>query len=230
MNRSNHNLGSRIFRHHLPLLALSSVAIALLYVTRPYNDVVSRLSFATAYPAIILLAGTLFTGPMNLVLRRRNPVSSDLRRDIGIWAGFISILHAGVGQFVHLRGRPWLYYVYGSQEKHVGIRHDIFGFANYSGLLATLVVIALFSTSNDLSLRKLGTPRWKALQRWNYGVFALALMHSFAYQATEKQTMGWVGSVVFCMVITVAIQTTGFLMRRHAIRVPVRDFETPENA
>ena len=142
MYKSNHHLGIRLLRHHLPILALSTAAVVLLYITRPYKDVVSRLSFATAYPAIILLSATLLTGPINVLLGRRNPVSSDLRRDIGIWAGFVSILHAVVGQCVHLRGRPWLYYVYGPQEKHVGMRHDIFGFANYTGLLATLVVIA----------------------------------------------------------------------------------------
>lgn len=230
MNRSNHDLGSRLFRHHLPLLALSTAAIVLLYMTRPYKDVVSRLSFASAYPAIVLLAVTLLTGPMNVLLRRRNPVSSDLRRDIGIWAGMVTILHAVVGQCVHLRGRPWLYYVYGPQEKHVGIRHDIFGFANYTGLLATLVVIALFATSNDLSLRALGTSGWKALQRWNYAVFCLAVMHSFGYQATEKQHIAWIGSIVGCVVITGAIQTAGFLKRRTASRATEREFEPASNA
>ena len=188
----------------------------LLYITRLYKDIVTRLSFATAYPAIILLSVTLLTGPMNVLLRRRNPVSSDLRRDVGIWAGFISILHAIVGQCVHLRGRPWLYYVYGPQEKHVGLRHDIFGFSNYTGLLATLVVIALFATSNDLSLRALGTPRWKGLQRWNYAAFGLAALHTFGYQATEKQKLMWVGTTVFCTAITIAIQGASFWKRRTA--------------
>ncbi len=215
MNQSDHRLRSRLLRHHLPLAALASVAIVLLYSTRPYKDIVTRVSFAAAYPAIVLLATTLLTGPLNVLLQRRNPISSDLRRDIGIWAGIVSILHAVVGQCVHLRGRPWLYYVYGPTEKHAGLRHDLFGFANYTGLLATFVVIALFATSNDLSLRALGTPRWKALQRWNYAVFGLAAVHTFGYQEIEKQKMVWVGTIVACLVITIAIQTTGFLYRFH---------------
>ena len=60
---------------------------------------------------LALLVATLLIGPWNVLRRTANPVSSDLRRDIGIWAGMLGILHAGVGQFVHLRGRPWLYYV-----------------------------------------------------------------------------------------------------------------------
>lgn len=229
VNRSDHRLGSRLLRHHLLLAALSTVLIGMLYVTRPYKDVVSRLSFATAYPAIILLAITLLTGPINILKQRRNPVSSDLRRDIGIWAAVVSILHAIVGQCVHLRGRPWLYYVYGPQEKHAGLRHDVFGFANYTGLLATLAVIALFATSNDLSLRVLGTPRWKALQRWNYAVFGLATMHSFGYQAIETQKVTWVATIVSCVVITIAVQIGGFLKRRRSAREALRDFE-PDTA
>jgi sulfoxide reductase heme-binding subunit YedZ len=224
VNRSDHHLGFRLLRHHLPLAASSALLIVLLYVTRPYKDAFSRLSFATAYPAIVLLATTLLIGPINILMRRRNPVSSDLRRDIGIWAGAVSILHAVVGQCVHLRGRPWLYYVYGPQEKHVGLRHDVFGFANYTGLLATVVVITLFATSNDLSLRALGTPRWKAIQRWNYAVFGLAAMHSFGYQAIEKQKVLWVSTIVSCVVITIAVQLTGFLKRRRSARESLRDF------
>lgn len=226
MNKSNHRLAYRILRHHLPIVAFSTIAFLLLYFTRPYKDVVTRLSFATAYPAFVLLSITLLIGPINLLRRRRNPVSSDLRRDIGIWAGVIGTLHAFIGQWVHLRGRPWLYYVYGPAEKHVGLRLDLFGLANDTGALSTLLLIALFATSNDLSLRALGTPRWKSLQRWNYGVFALAAMHTFGYQGIEKQKVAWVGTIIICATITIAIQCAGFWKRRRADRDKLRDIES----
>ena len=76
----------RLLKHHIPLLALTSGCSAVLYFTRPYRDVLSRASFATAYPALLLLAATLLLGPWNLFLRKPNPVSSDFRRDLGIWA------------------------------------------------------------------------------------------------------------------------------------------------
>jgi sulfoxide reductase heme-binding subunit YedZ len=114
-------------------VAFSTIAILLLYFIRPYKDLVTRLSFATAYPAFVLLSITLFIGPINVLRRHRNPISSDLRRDIG-WAGVIGTLHAIIGQCVHLRGRPWLYQVYGPTEKHVGFRLDLFGFANDTGV------------------------------------------------------------------------------------------------
>jgi sulfoxide reductase heme-binding subunit YedZ len=91
----------RLVRHHLPLLALSSVSVALLYFTRPYRDVITRASFATAYPALGLLAATLAIGPWNVLRKRRNPKSSDLRRDLGIWAGILGLTHSVIGQTVH---------------------------------------------------------------------------------------------------------------------------------
>ncbi|HUA92801.1 MAG TPA: hypothetical protein VL991_09555 [Terracidiphilus sp.] len=136
MQLTGHRIGStqtrsirRLLSHHLPIAGSVCVTVAALYFTRPYKDILTRASFATAYPAIALLAATLLLGPLNLLRRRPNPISSDLRRDFGIWAGILGILHAAVGQFVHLRGRPWLYYVYGPTEHHhrFPIRHDLFG-------------------------------------------------------------------------------------------------------
>lgn len=209
-------LSSRLVRHHLPLLLLSCATVAALYFTRPYKDVVTRASFATAYPALALLAATLLVGPWNLIWRRTNPVSSDLRRDFGIWAAILGIVHTAVGQCVHLRGRPWLYYVYGPTEHHHGfpMRHDLFGFANYTGAVAVLILAALFATSNDYSLRALGTRQWKQLQRWNYAGFALVAMHAFGYQGIEKQRPWFVATVIACVGFTIAVQGTGFVMRR----------------
>jgi sulfoxide reductase heme-binding subunit YedZ len=195
--------------------ALSFVS---LYYTRPYQDVLTRASFATAYPALILLAATLLMGPWNVLQKRRNPISSDLRRDIGIWAGILSAVHSVIGQTVHLRGRPWLYYLYEDRERRaLPLRHDLFGFSNYTGLWSLLVLLALLATSNDYSLRRLGTPRWKQLQRWNYFGFALAAAHAIGYQLIEKQRTSFVVVVAVCILITVCLQIAGYLKRRAAL-------------
>lgn len=204
----------RLVRHHLPLLALSSVSVALLYFTRPYRDVITRASFATAYPALGLLAATLAIGPWNVLRKRRNPKSSDLRRDLGIWAGILGLTHSVIGQTVHLRGRPWLYYVYEHRERHtIALRHDLFGFSNYTGAISALLILALLTTSNDYSLRALGTPRWKQLQRWNYAGFALAAAHTIAYQSSEKQSVLFISSVILSLAIILSLQIAGYMRR-----------------
>lgn len=147
-----------------------------------------------------------------MVRKRVNPVSSDLRRDVGIWAGAPGVIHTVVGQCVHLRGRPWLYYVYSPQEHHHGMRHDVFGFANYIGALSGLMMMML-ATSNDWSLRRLGTPGWKRLQRWNYAVFALAAAHAIGYLEIEKQKLPFDATIAVCIAITLAMQALGFAAR-----------------
>ncbi len=206
----------RLAVHHLPLAALSFSGTYLLYVTRPYPDVITRLSFSTAYPALALLVATLLIGPWNLFCRRTNPISSDLRRDTGIWAGIAGITHAGIGQFVHMRGKPWLYYFYSSQDHHhiLPLRHDLFGFSNYTGVLSLLLLAALFSTSNDWSLRKLGTPKWKSLQRWNYMVFAAAGAHAIGYLVIEKQKLNFDMTIAAFLAVALAFQGVGFALRR----------------
>jgi methionine sulfoxide reductase heme-binding subunit len=210
-------LQRRLWRHHFPLALVTSTSGFLLYVTRPYPDVITRLSFASAYPALILLAATLVIGPWNVVMGKRPPASLDLRRDIGIWAGMSGVFHAVVGQCVHLRGRPWLYYVYENwQQKHwQPFRHDLFGLANYTGLIASLVLLALLATSNDASLRKLGTPGWKKLQRWNYYCFGLSAVHTFTYQVgVGSQTAPFLIAAIVAALLTIILQYAGYRQRR----------------
>lgn len=214
-----HRVSRRLLAHHLPIALLAILIAIVLYFTRPYHDVISRLSFATAYPALALLAATLLIGPWNLLRRAPNPTSIDLRRDLGIWAGIVGIAHTAVGQCVHLRGRPWLYYVYRPQEHHVfPVRHDLFGLSNYTGLLSVVILAVLLATSNDLSLRALGTPRWKRLQRWNYAVFALAAIHAVGYLVIEKQKLSFVMVVGFLLGIALVLQAAGYLLRRRSAR------------
>lgn len=72
----------------------------------------------------------------------------------------------------------WLY----SVDQHHRIRHDWFGFGNDTGFLAALLFLLLLVISNDLSLRGVGTRRWKSLQRWTYAAVIITILHAIAYQ------------------------------------------------
>ena len=210
-------LARRLIQHHFPIGAATVIAGYILYATRPYPDVLTRLSFSSAYPALILIAATLFIGPFKLLLGERLPASMDLRRDVGIWAGITGLFHTVVGQCVHLRGRPWLYYIYENwQRKHfLPMRYDLFGLANYSGLIAALILLALLATSNDASLRKLSTPGWKQLQRWNYAIFVLTAIHTFTYQVgIEKPQLPFVMTAIAAITTSLILQWIGYRRRR----------------
>ncbi len=210
-------ISERLWRHHLPIGLVTLASGAALYVTRSYPDVITRLSFSSAYPALFLVAATLLVGPWKVLAGSRLAVSLDLRRDLGIWAGMVSIFHAVIGNCEHLRGRPWLYYVYENwRDGHVmPLRYDLFGLGNHTGLIAALIILALLATSNDAALRKLGTPGWKKLQRWNYAVFALVAVHTWTYQLGVKAPeWGWIGTASSAIAAVALLQLIGWRRRR----------------
>lgn len=215
----------RIFRHHLILFPASALAVFLLYWTLPSGQTSFRLSFATAYVGLALLAVTLSAGPLSVLTKRRNPVSTDLRRDAGIWCGIISIVHVAAGLQVHMQGNILLYFF----NDAAGIRGlfprlDLFGFANYTGLVGVIVISLLLLLSNDYSLRTLKSRRWKSLQRLNYGVFALVVLHGVAYQVIENRQVIYVLLFVIIVLTVLALQITGFtIIRKNKLKASAAD-------
>lgn len=204
----------RILRHGTLAVGSSLAIMALDRILTPEDPVV-RLSLATAYTGAALLAATLVVGPLNVLRGRPNPVSTYLRRDLGIWAGLIALTHVGVGLQVHLRGKMWQYFVFPPEwNRFFPLRYDPFGGANWAGLGAGLLILLLLVLSNDASLRRLGTRRWKGLQRWNYAVFVLVGLHGVTYQLLENRWWGGVAALGL-MVLTVATaQVWGLRTRR----------------
>lgn len=208
--------GLRRLSRHLTLALLSGAYIAVLLPMLRSDDQTWRLSMTTAYVSFVWLIVCLAIGPVNLMRGRPNPVSTDIRRDVGIWAGVFALVHTVIGAQVHL-GHWWLYFVYPSDEPHrIPMRHDLFGFANYTGLGAAFLVLILLALSNDLSLRRLGTRRWKRLQRWNYGVTALLALHALAYQLVERRPAGFVGVIAVGLLTAAGLQLRGLYIVRWA--------------
>ena len=203
----------RTKRHFI--LAIAAIAItAAAYSATPPPDFRHRLSMAAAYSSMAFLAGCLWLGPWNILRRRPNPVSFDLRRDVGIWAGILSLIHTAVGLTVHLRGRMWMYFF--KRLHPLALQNTKFGFANFVGLGSALVFVILLAISNDYSLRRLGTRRWKSLQRWTYAAFVLTVAHGIAYQLVEKRHLPWV--LVFALITLIAVGIQALAWNRIAQR------------
>jgi sulfoxide reductase heme-binding subunit YedZ len=96
----------------------------------------------------------------------------------------------------------WLYFV---DPRHK-LRHDAFGVGNYTGLVAAVLFALLLALSNDISLRKLGSTRWKSLQRWVYAAIALTAVHAVLYQRIEKRTLPFVAALYIALAIVLALQ------------------------
>jgi sulfoxide reductase heme-binding subunit YedZ len=172
-----------------------------------------RMSIATAYVGLGFLGATLLVGPLNERRRRPNPISTNLRRDIGIWAAIAGILHTLVGFQVHMRGEIVRYFLPDAGGGRISKSLIAFLSANYTGLAATLLLMLLLSISNDLALRTLGTARWKRIQRLNYLLFALVAAHGVLYLAVDKAS--WILIAPFGIVVGLVslIQIQGRLSR-----------------
>jgi len=186
--RTRLSRGARRVRNHVALGSLSLAGTAALFAAIHSNDPVFRASMASAYVALGLFAITVALGPVAAIRGRRYPVSFDLRRDLGIWSGIVALAHVVVGLQVHLRGKMWEYFLR-PVEGTLLPRIDPFGAANYTGLVAALIFVALLATSNDASLRQLGTTRWRRIHGLTPWALILTLVHGAVYQFVEKR--GW---------------------------------------
>ena len=93
-----------------------------------------------------------------------------------------------------------------------------FGIANYTGLAATCALGVLLATSNDKALRALGAARWKSIQRLNYAIAGLTIVHAVLYQVSENR--GWPLIAVFAVIVAAAggLQVAAYARRLDAGR------------
>lgn len=214
-------LQRRLVRHHLPLAALSALAMGLVdWVLHPGGGMLTRLVVASAYVGLTLIGVTLLIGPLNLLRRRPNPVSSDLRRDVGMWAGLVSIAHMLFGFQWHYPWEPWAFFWDGTGT--IPLRLNSFGLASFLGLGGILVIALLLTISNDRALRNLGSRRWKALQRMNYGLLGLVTAHAIFFISADERDARYLVGVGVIVAIVVGGQIAGALRRRRAKGRPAR--------
>lgn len=177
-----------------------------------------RLSTMTGYVAVALIALTLLIGPVSLMLRRRLPVSSYLRRDIGIWAAITSAAHVVFGLLVeHGNGEILSYFLEPGDRSR--ILTNSFGLANWAGLAAALIAIGLAAISSDAALRKLKAKRWKRLQRWNYLLAVLAAVHAVLYGALWRLTSPYTDLLIAAVAIVTVGQAVGVRLWRRRSRL-----------
>ncbi|HEV2463318.1 MAG TPA: ferric reductase-like transmembrane domain-containing protein [Acidobacteriaceae bacterium] len=203
-------------KRHLVLAACAIAAAWLAYLAVPGHDTRHRLSMGTAYSALALLVVCLALGPWKVLRRQPNPVSFDLRRDTGIWAGVFALLHTAVGLTVHLRGRMWMYFF--SHLHPLKIQASKFGLANYVGAVAALLFLGLLTISNDASLRSMKARRWKSLQRWTYAAAVLTVLHGALFQSVEGRPAPWLAAYWALVLAAASFQLAGYLARKKRSR------------
>lgn len=212
--RAVQGISLRRWLTHLAMFAASVLSVMLIKTFyMPKGDPVYIFTLAFGYLALVLIALTLVIGPLQMAVfqRRRNPVNLYLRRDIGIWAGGIGLLHVFFGLQVHTRFGLLSYFFY---PNTLTLRLDLFGFNNHFGLAATIALALLLASSNDYALRKLKGRRWKQLQRLNYPLAVLVILHTLGYQNTSRREQPFVTATVLLLLAVLAVQTVGLSLHR----------------
>jgi sulfoxide reductase heme-binding subunit YedZ len=178
-----------------------------------------QFTVATGYIALGLLGLTLLVGPANLLLRGRVPVSNYLRRDLGTWVAIFSVLHVIIALLAPGSGliASFLFFFVAPDGS---LLTNSFGLGNWTGLAALVIVVALLMISSDFALRSLKATLWKRLQRLNYALLALVVLHAFFYGAFLRMTSPF--TLLLCLSVTVVFLSQGlgiWLWRRRYSRI-----------
>lgn len=215
-------LTRRLARHHLLLALVNAGVILVALASAAPAALLRQLTIATAWIALGLLGFTLLIGPWQVLRRQANPVSSDLRRDCGIWSALIGALHVALGLALRLdeAGYDWNALIQStlqlgsdcpvqpcSQLNALGL------LALLAGMIALIIQLVLLATSNDRALRRLGVVRWKRLQRLSYPLCFLALCHATLWLTIRGY--GWGALAVLGMIEALVVlgQCAGYWRR-----------------
>ncbi len=194
------------------LLLLVGGLVGVVWITGEPALAPDRVSLVTAWLCFALLATALGLGPWQ-ALRTGQPVLNNLlRRDLGIWAALTGLAHLVVATTVVMQPAYFRAYITGPPANPLPGWAGWIGTASIvAGYLVGLIFLLLLALSNNRSLRRLGAPRWKRLQRAAAVAFFLTLAHGVIFQVIEGRTRGWLAGLV---VVSTAILVLRWRARR----------------
>jgi sulfoxide reductase heme-binding subunit YedZ len=209
-------MNKRLTLHYLPVLLLVTISTIIFYINKGNRNTITFIAFASGFISLTILSISLILGTLGLIRQRKNNVSTYFRRDIGIMGGFLALCHSITGLFVHLRGKTWLYFL-NKTDNSYAIRLDNFGLANYTGLIAALLILVLIVTSNDFMLRKLKPVPWKNIQRLAYFMYAFIMVHCYFYRIGNKNHDVFLYYYIPILFVVIAFQAAGIILRHKKV-------------
>ncbi len=168
------------------------VTCRLLGITLPFNmrgiPIIgmagSELSSAANFihPILIII---MYMGALSPKIPAVGRLMS-IRKELSIIVGFPVLAHCMKRVFsTFLEG--WAFFFnheeYMSNPRVVSVLGSgIQSFAFVLGIVMTVLFLVLWITSFDSVHRKLGAKKWKSVQRWSYGLYAMLFLHSLCLE------------------------------------------------
>ncbi|MFR9554517.1 MAG: hypothetical protein SNH56_00820 [Rikenellaceae bacterium] len=144
----------------------------------------SELSSAANFihPVIVII---MYMGALSAKTKYVGRLMS-IRKELSIIVGFPVLAHAikrVFGSFL----TGWQFFFDNetymqSPRVSSALGSGITSFAFVLGIVMTVLFLVLWITSFDSVHRKLGTKRWKSVQKWSYGLYAMLFIHAMCLQ------------------------------------------------
>ncbi|MED1913784.1 ferric reductase-like transmembrane domain-containing protein [Bacillus thuringiensis] len=228
--RTPFSFGRRLVAH------VSILSLILLGATWMWTDFSSFPALETwsmllGYLSFILIGCTLLIGPLQSWLPANwTAVSLSIRRYIGIWAGLTGLLHV-ILVLVLFESEPRLMIIHENRSEKADGWLGLFffdssdptmwpspnwtltGVANYLGLLAFFILLALWLTSSARAEKWLGGSSWKRLHLANPWLFIIVLFHGLIYiQSIKGEPHTFSDMLIFAAMIWM-IRSISFIRR-----------------
>lgn len=173
------HLWRRTLLRHLVVVGLSAALVYAFGVIHGQWSPMHRWNRAFADASLALLVITMSIGPLTRLWPALMRIVA-YRRETGIYATLLAAVHTVVilagwveWDFARLFG----YEVIPQTGEYVMFQQG-FGLANVIGIAALAYALLLMSTSNDWSIRVLGSSVWKFVQNGATILWGLALLHT----------------------------------------------------
>lgn len=206
------DFGQKRLLTHLALFIFSLIAIGLTFLYEPTSQLNDIISLGTGYASLILLVVTLSVGTFNLVLKRKNPVNVNFRRDAGIWCGITGVIHGLISFTLYNSGNVLAYFLTKTSSGSYTTQFNLNSLSNILGVLALLIMLVLLITSNNLSMRYLKGKSWKFLQRFNYPLFILTIAHTIGYIVLNSRESFFTFLLTALVFFTILAQLIGIII------------------
>lgn len=151
-------------------------------------DPVQKLNRELGDWALIFLMVTLYIGPLSKILKRKNLIA--LRRMLGLLTYFYVVLHLASYIIIDLQ-LDWHEFV-----KDVTKRNFII-----LGMTSVVLLTPLALTSNNISLKILGSKSWKKLHYLVYPAAIIAIIHFFMMIRADYHRPIIYASLLFALLI-----------------------------
>jgi DMSO/TMAO reductase YedYZ heme-binding membrane subunit len=175
-------------KRHILIAMLLSLLLGLSALGLPYVTVWECLSVASAWLCMFMLSAAMTMGPLRRIGGQASPVNIYIRRDLGIWAALLGLLHFYVGNVVAMNPVYVGKFVRGvSAPPGEIVRDQLFSWGSIAGTIVAILFLMLLAISSDRALHWLRPERWKKIQKTAHLALWLTVLHGFAYQVLEAR-------------------------------------------